>query len=96
MVLYFTTTLNYHCVAGRKITMFRLTRSHRYRVSNQLAVLAAFLLIAASAASVERFSDESRQTGPAMVQNDTAAAGNTASVNNKMGFRVSLYLFRRN
>ena len=76
--------------------MFRLTRAHRYRVSNQLAVLAAFLLIAASAASIERVADESQQSGPALVQNDAAAAGNAASVNKNKGFRVSLYLFRRN
>jgi len=76
--------------------MFRLTRAHRYKVSNQMAVLAAFLLIAASAASIERVADDSQQSGPTLVQNDTAGADKTVSMSKNKGFRVSLFLFRRN
>ena len=73
--------------------MFRLTRAHRFKVSNQLAVLAAFLLIAASIGHIAYTPEEA---GPSMVQADTTPAGTSASVNRDKGFKVSLYLFRRN
>ena len=79
--------------------MLRLTHTYRQRVSNRLAVLAAFLLVAASLATgIDHAMDN-----PANAANSMAASTATsmdrgqvreASVNK--GFKVRLYLFRRN
>ena len=80
--------------------MLRLTRTHRFRVSNRLAVLAAFLLVAATAASVGGSLAETVDGGSSvagMAVNDSPAQANTVrTAKANKGFRVSLYLFRRN
>ena len=79
--------------------MLRLTRTHRYRVSNRLAVLAAFLLVAATVASVGGSLAETANSGPALVgaaQQDEASVNTVRAAKAGKGFKVSLYLFRRN
>jgi hypothetical protein len=72
------------------------------RVSNRLAALAAFLLVAASLATgVDRASERPVEAGasvaarsaPALDRGQTSELG--AAKANK-GFKVRLYLFRRN
>ncbi len=80
--------------------MLRLTRTHRIRVSNRLAVLAAFLLVAATAASVggnltDTVDGGNSVAGTAVNENPSQANTVRAAKASK-GFRVSLYLFRRN
>jgi hypothetical protein len=81
--------------------MLRLTHNHRTRVSNRMAVFAAFLLIAATVASLGGALDGHREAGPSMVGTGTAEAdsgqGNAVSaVRSNKRFKVNLYLFRRN
>ena len=80
--------------------MLRLTHTHRIRVSNRLAALAAFLLVAATAASVGGSLNESVDAGSSLagkaVSDSPAQAGTVRSAKAGKGFKISLYLFRRN
>lgn len=82
--------------------MLRLTRTHRVRVSNRLAALAAFLLVAASlAAGVDRTADQPLEAGASVAATsapalDRGKAGEVHAVKANKGFKVRLYLFRRN
>ena len=80
--------------------MLRLTRTHRSRVSNRLAVLAAFLLVAATVASVGSEWIETADGGTSvagMTVNENPAEANTyRAAKVRKGFKASLYLFRRN
>lgn len=75
--------------------MFRLT-CNRCRVPNQVAVLAAFLLLAATVATVNRTSEPDMDTGPAVVQSEEAPAAIATTATRDKGFKLNLYLFRRN
>jgi hypothetical protein len=80
--------------------MMRLTHTHRSRVSNRLAVLAAFLLVAATVAGVSGPFGGTGEAGS--LQATTQASDNPAqasavrSAKANKGFKISLYLFRRN
>ena len=81
--------------------MLRLTRKHRTRVSNRLAVFAAFLLIAATVASIGSAFDSQPEAGPSLVGAETAEAESgqgkaVSAVRSNKRFKVNLYLFRRN
>jgi hypothetical protein len=81
--------------------MLRLTRTHRTRVSNRTAVFAAFLLIAATVASIGSSLNDNPDTAPGLVgsevaEADTGQGGQVAVVSRNKGFKVNLYLFRRN
>ncbi len=79
--------------------MMRLTRTHRIKISNRLAVLAAFLLVAATAASLNGSMARAVDAGPAVAGNPPAADSappELASVKSNRGFKLRLYLFRRN
>lgn len=81
--------------------MLRLTRTNRTRVSNRTAVLAAFLLVAATVASVGgAFSEAPNATptlaGTAPAQENAAQADAVKAVKARRSFKVSLHLFRRN
>ena len=95
MVLYFTTTLNNQSRSRKENTMFRLT-CKRCRVPNQIAVLAAFLLLAATVATVNQAADRGMDTGPNVVHSEEAPATVATTANRDKGFKLNLYLFRRN
>lgn len=78
--------------------MLRLTNTHRYRVSNRMAALAAVLLVVATVASVGGALDRTQTAAPTLVGTNDGVATNTTvrSAKANKGFRVSLYLFRRN
>ena len=81
--------------------MIRLTRTRKYRVSNRLAALAAFLLVAATVAGVSAPVDSAGVADGQMLSStqraETRTAGaELASVSRNKGFKISLYLFRRN
>ena len=87
-------------LSSRENTMMRLTRTHRTFVSNRLAVLAAFLLVAAAAAGINGSMNDTAEAGPALAArqpaNDNAmrATGPQPAKANKR-FKLSFYLFRR-
>ena len=79
--------------------MIRLTRARKIRVSNRLAALAAFLLIAATVAGVSApidsdVSDERMMASSTEVETQPTS-GDLAAIARNKGFKVSLYLFRR-
>ena len=81
--------------------MLRLTRTNRTRVSNRTAALAAFLLVAATVASIGGAFDEApgatnSLAGTVTSQENVAPADTVRSVKAKRSFKVSLYLFRHN
>lgn len=78
--------------------MIRLTRARKIRVSNRLAALAAFLLVAATVAGVSApvDSDEAPMLASSHQAEAQPAGGDLASISKNKGFKVSLYLFRRN
>ena len=81
--------------------MIRLTRARKIRVSNGLAALAAFLLIAATIAGVNTPVDSDGVSDGQMLAStqqaeSRPAGGEIASVSRNKGFKISLYLFRRN
>ena len=85
----------------RENTMMRLTRTHRTHVSNRLAVLAAFLLVAAAAAGLNGAMNDTVDAGPALAVSQSAPVDNTARASglkpataNKR-FKLRFYLFRR-
>ena len=84
-------------------TMSRLTRFRQFRISNRLAVFAAFLLLAATVAGTTR--SVNNPLGDPVLQSaaaqDATAPVKTNSkslrtVRNNKPFKISLYLFRRN
>ena len=75
--------------------MFRLT-CNRCRVPNQVAVLAAFLLLAATFATFNQAADRGMDTGPAVVHGDEAPVTVATTTTRDKGFKLNLYLFRRN
>lgn len=80
--------------------MIRLTRAHRIRVSNRLAALAAFLLVAATVAGVSAPLDSAGISDGQMLADSgqvetQPAVKELATVSRNKGFKVSLYLFRR-
>ncbi|MBT8039392.1 MAG: hypothetical protein KJO70_02180 [Gammaproteobacteria bacterium] len=72
------------------------------RVSNRLAALAAFLLVAASLATgMDRSSERPVEAGASVAARsapalDRARTNELGSVKANKGFKVRLYLFRRN
>ena len=81
--------------------MLRLTRTNRTRVSNRTAALAAFLLVAATVASVGSAFNEAADASPNLAgavpaQENAAPADTVRSVKARRSFKVSLYLFRHN
>ncbi len=80
--------------------MIRLTRAHKFRVSNRLAALAAFLLVAATVAGFsapidsDGVSDDRMMASSAEVEAQPTG-GDLAAIARNKGFKVSLYLFRR-
>ena len=81
--------------------MIRLTRARKFRVSNRLAALAAFLLVAATVASVSApIGSDSAADGSMLAISQEAETQPTgsdlATVSRNKGFKISLYLFRRN
>ena len=77
--------------------MMRLTRTPRNRVSNSMAMLAVFLLIGATAASLGGALDNGPGDSATLAGNSaTASAGPVTSARADKGFKVSLFLFRRN
>jgi hypothetical protein len=79
----------------------RLTRTHRKRISNRLAVLAAFLLVAATAASLNGSMARAVDAGPSVAGSSQAAeqaaqAPELGSVKSNRSFKFRLHLFRRN
>lgn len=84
----------------RENTMMRLTRTHRKLVSNRLAALAAFLLVAAAVAGINGSMSDAMEAGPALAASQTATDSatratslNPATANKR--FKVRFYLFRR-
>ena len=80
--------------------MIRLTRARKIRVSNRLAALAAFLLVAATVAGVSAPIDsdgvsDSRMLASSQQAESRPADSNLATIRRNKGFKVSLYLFRR-
>ena len=81
--------------------MLRLTHTHRIRVSNRMAVLAAFLLVIAAAAGINGPMNEAGDMANSVVSNSQvsekpAKVSPVRSVKAGKGFKASLYLFRRN
>ena len=81
--------------------MIRLTRASKFRVSNRLAALAAFLLVAATVASVSApIGSDIAADGSMLADSQEVATqpagSDIATVSRNKGFKVSLYLFRRN
>ena len=80
--------------------MMRLTRTHRTFVSNRLAVLAAFLLVAAAVTGLNGSMSDTVDTGPVLAASQPAtdnamrATGPQPSKANKR-FKLRFYLFRR-
>ena len=85
---------------SRENTMMRLTRTHRTFVSNRLAVLAAFLLVAAAVAGINGSMSDTVEAGPALAASQPAsdnamrATGPQPAKASKR-FKVRFYLFRR-
>ena len=81
--------------------MIRLTRTRKIRVSNRLATLAAFLLVAATVAGVSAPADSEGVSDNQMLASSQQAEsrsvdGELTSISRNKGFKISLYLFRRN
>ena len=81
--------------------MLRLTPTHRFRVSNRMAVLAAFLLITAAVAGLNSPINRASDAATSVVsttqnQEKPAQASQVRAVKANRGFKASLYLFRRN
>ena len=81
--------------------MLRLTRTHRIKVSNRMAALAAFLLITAAVAGINSPMNQAGDAATSVVsttqnQEQSAQASSVRSVKANRGFKASLYLFRRN
>jgi hypothetical protein len=77
--------------------MFRLTKRHRARISNKLAMFAAVLLLITAAASVERtvFDHSGARQLAANTAVDTGPNTEALETAKKdKGFKMSLYLFR--
>ena len=96
MVLYFTTTLDNQDVIARQNTMLRLSRTHRYRIPNQLAVLGALLLVFAAAAGINAGMDSATERGNGVVSAEPASEGTVrkATARTNKAFKVKLFLFR--
>jgi len=76
--------------------MLPLTRSHKFRISNRLAIFAALLLVVTSLAGIGGStitSDQGTALHAASPPAEMTAAGNTQVRKNK-GFKMSLFLFR--
>jgi len=77
--------------------MLPITRSHKIRISNRLAVIAALLLVVTSLAGIEGSTISNDQGSALHAANPPAemtAPGNTTARKNK-GFKMSLFLFRQ-
>ncbi len=80
--------------------MLRLTRKHRTRVPNQIAVIAAVLLVVAATASLGetpdllQFNSESTQT-QVNAGDQEVATGSVSTKRMKKKFKVSLMLLPR-
>jgi hypothetical protein len=80
--------------------MMRLTRTHRTFVSNRLAVLAAFLLVAAAVAGLSGTMGDTVEAGPALAASQPAADNTMRATGPQPAkaskrFKLRLYLFRR-
>jgi hypothetical protein len=76
-----------------------MTHFYRQRVSNRLAALAVFLLVAASLATgFDRSMDSPLNAGQSVAGNSSSVLdrGQASEVKAKRNFKVRLYLFRRN
>ena len=88
-------------LSNRQNTMMRLTRTHRTLVSNRLAVLAAFILVAAVAAGFNGSTRDAVDAGTALASSQPAPAENSARATGlkpakaSKRFKVRFYLFRR-
>ena len=81
--------------------MLKLTRTHRTWVSNRMAVFAAFLLIAATVAGIGGSFNEHQEAGATLVDTESVEGGagqggQVSALRTGKGFKVNLYLFRRN
>lgn len=81
--------------------MLRLTRTHRIRVSNRMAVLATLLLLIAATAGINSPMNNAGDAATSVVSNSqapekAAKVSPVRSVKASKGFKASLYLFRRN
>ncbi len=78
--------------------MLRLSRTHRYRIPNQLAVLGALLLVFAAAAGINAGMDNTGQGMNSVVSAEPASEGTVrkASARTNKAFKIKLFLFRHN
>jgi hypothetical protein len=84
--------------------MLRLTRQRQFRISNRTAILAALVLVVSAAAGMGDRFDDRNGARPALASGEyvNAAAAEKqpprigTTQTHKKGFKVSLYLFRRN
>ena len=87
-------------LSSRENTMMRLTRTHRTFVSNRLAALAAFLLVAAAVAGLNGSMSDAVEAGPALAASQPAddnalRATGPQPVKADKRFKLRFYLFRR-
>jgi len=77
--------------------MFRLTRTHRARISNRMAALAVFLLVAAAMAGLNTTSNDAMGAANSMADNSNetpAQAQSVRSAKASRGLKFNFYLFR--
>ena len=75
--------------------MFRLTRTHKSRISNRMAALAVFLLVAAALAGFNApSSDAIGDTATMAKTSNEAPANSVSSVKARKGLKFNFYLFR--
>ena len=75
--------------------MFRLTRTHKTRISNRMAALAVFLLVAAALAGFNAPSSDTLGDATTIAGTSNEAPANTLrSVKARKGLKFNFYLFR--
>lgn len=77
--------------------MLRLTRTHRVKISNRMAIFAAFLLVAATMAGVNSSFNDTMAEGKNIVNTASEApaqAKTVRSVKAKKGLKANFFLFR--
>jgi len=102
MVLYFTTTLNYLIEYHKpEKIMLRLTRTHKSRVSNRLAIIAALMLVTSAVVSIDNSLHSGTKAHSLAAGQDrpthepvSAQTGANASLKRHKSFKMSLFLLR--